>query len=164
MTDYHEYTWRLVDGWQVLPSDHPDALPDKIGVCDLFTQRGYSRWEDDAAAIGSMEIWTSSDHPRFPYFCFVSLPGDRCLTVWIADDLTMLEFYRVYGQVGELGRMRTQLEYIGEVAQKLFRAQHGHDPSGMCRECDPFAYEQWQKRRAEARARKVAATQQGATP
>jgi hypothetical protein len=48
-----------------------------------------------------------------------------------------------------------EIQTIDKTLRKMFQIQHGHDADGICGECDPIAWEQRRKRKAEiAAARK----------
>ena len=144
-----DYTWSLLAGWRALPADHPDAFGDGERA-EQLRARGYMKWDESCTAVASMEIWTHDGHPRFPYICFVTLPGDRFLVVWVPDDVSILEFYRCYGSTGELGRLRSEVEMLTESVRKLFRAWHGHEYYNACGACDPEQHARFRELRQRA--------------
>ena len=71
--------------------------------------------------------------------------GDYFFPVLIYDEHSLLEWIAKYTPAYSSKQISFDLAEAIDILRKAFRAWHGHDPDVVCRNCDPVAYERWQK-------------------
>ena len=144
------YEWTVDGGWKALSDGHVYAHLD-VDDTALEAQGYYCGASAGGDEVpGSLAVWVSRDG-QLPYVCFMDLPGSYILSVFIPDDVSMIEFWRRYAQGPDIDRLAYTVDALQELMEKLFRVYHGHDPLSPCRECDPYGFD----RLVESRKRRL---------
>jgi hypothetical protein len=125
-----------------------DAIPewnDAESSIDYLSRIGYSTV---SATYGNehgsqIEIFESLEGETF--FAFVTPTGGTSHEVFLPDFQSYMLFIKDYAAPFAAGGINSQVNELLELTIKLFRVQHGHDPSTACAKCDPEEH----KRRTE---------------
>jgi hypothetical protein len=143
--------WRPLDETQ---SPAPWGDKDLETVMDRAGYRpGDHSGEPDIEYLGSWACYCAQD-PTLPYqyMLLLGLPDGRFTRVWCPALPDLMAYMARYHAIGQHSLDRAYLERLDEALRRLFRAWHGHDASSFCRDCDPQAYEYWQRRQAVRQA------------
>lgn len=146
MSDYtfNRGTWS--DGFTLDPAKQDEDLREhlaRIGYDQRLTDFG-------TADVDCVEIYTSGDA-----FLAVVCPGsDRFYTVHLPDFPSLMMFLRDYAPAFTAMAQDYRQAALLRIAERTFRAEHGHDPDVVCETCDPRELERRARLRAEALERK----------
>ena len=152
------------DTWTLAPDTVPEWSEGEDDTT-MMARAGYAyesraRNSDLVNFVGAWTLWyANADHAPYPYALFLDAPGDEgCVFVWLPAFPDLMAYMAKYGHVGQAELDGCDWDAFREAFNRLFRAWHGHAATTFCRECDPMAYENWQKKQKERAARKAAAT------
>lgn len=90
---------------------------------------------------------------RFEFVVEVSLNQDSLRTVFVSDLPSLIELFPSLMGARTALRFEAFAHKLEQIAERLFRAQHGHDYWHVCQQCDPH---EWERQQEAMRARQAA--------
>ncbi len=152
-------TWAYSrDGWEKLETD-PTAEFEQGGPSDWHStlkRAGFAVRCDreayvDAIAIHEAERPTSMTG-QFRFVVDISLDTDSFQAVYVRDLPALVALMPSIMAAKAAIRFDSFSEKLEEIAEKLFRATHGHSHWTACRQCDPLAARQQEEAYAKHQA------------
>lgn len=107
-----------------------------------FTERAGLFGHEDA---GHIEIYESNEGT---YFANVTPAGNVVYDVFLPDFGSYMMFIKDYGTLFSTDSANILQQQMLDIMEKLFRLQHGHAAYDFCKQCDPIAWDQFQKRKS----------------
>jgi len=148
----HPDTWTRTDAPEWGESEEVDAFMARLG----YTPHSHARNSDLVNFVGSWMLYTAiAPDAEYGHALLVDGAQEACVFVWVPTLPDLLAYMAHYGELGQAAWNQMEWDEIRDTIRRFFRVSHGHGAETFCRECDPLAYETWQRKQAEKRAKKA---------
>jgi hypothetical protein len=118
---------------------------DEESTIDYMSRMGYSTVSAVYGSVHGSHIEIFESHEGETFYAFVTPTGSGSHEVFLPDFQSYMFFIKDYVAAFAGGAINSSVDELVELTNKLFRVQHGHDPSIACPKCDPEEH----KRRTE---------------
>lgn len=112
---------------------------------DYLARIGYSTVSASYGTEYGGEVEIFEAHEGNTFYALVTPTGNTSFEVFLPDFPSYMLFIKDYGTPFAAGGSNTTGKDIMEALGKFFRAQHGHDVSGICNRCDPEGWARWKE-------------------
>jgi hypothetical protein len=166
----HDWEYSLAGGWKKIISPMPPWTPDEGDFSDVLKRIGFGGEAHNLELdyyFGNMVIHMAHGDASEKYQYLVDLETGRPdeYLVFVPDFPSLCRLVQEVSPIVTLFMQKDWLERLEDITGKAFRAWHGHDVDGACRNCDPLAYEERRQKRqalAQKRAERELSREQGA--
>lgn len=141
------------DGQHFHPCEPRVPWPDGMALPEWLELAGF---DPGIAALrdgddDDIEVYANANETAF--VALVSPFSNIGHVVYIDSFSDLMAFIRDHARPDALVTLAEEVRRLGELADKAFRAWHGHGPDAVCAHCDPDTYRRWQEWRDRRRGK-----------